>query len=111
MPNTERYFQRLREGVQQPTDVVYGNFGVRFLAKFIDGIVRWIIGMVIGFGLAMAVFGHFIYQPKANDPAMLGKVMAFQGASLLLSMSIYLLYYWFFSQPIRGDLPERWRWD
>jgi len=92
----EEFFQRLREGVQQPNQMVYGDFGIRFLAKLIDGIVGWVLGMVINVGLAMVFFGQFMFRPRANDPAVLGKFMAYQGTCLLLGIGVAVLYYWFF---------------
>lgn len=92
----DQFFQRLREGVQQPGQMVYGDFGVRFVAKLIDGIVGWVAGMIINVGLAMLFFGSFIFQPKANDPAVMGKFMAYQGTSFLVGMTFAVLYSWFF---------------
>jgi len=92
----EEFFQRLREGVQQPGTVVYGNFWPRVLAKLIDGIVAWVASMAINFGLAMLFFGQFIFQPKPNNPLVAGKFWAFQGTAFLLSLCFGLAYYWFF---------------
>ena len=92
----EQYFQRLREGVQQPSGMVYGNFGVRFVAKLIDAIIGWLMGTVINLGLAMVFFGQFIFMPKINNPAVAGKFMAFQGVSLLMGIAFAVTYYWFF---------------
>lgn len=92
----EEFFQRLREGVQQPGTMVYGNFWPRVLAKLIDGIVGWIAAMAINFVLAMLFFGQFIFQPKPNNPLVNGKFWAFQGTAFLLSLCFGLAYYWFF---------------
>lgn len=92
----EEFFQRLREGVQQPGTMVYGNFWPRVLAKLIDGIVAWVASMAINFGLAMLFFGQFIFQPKPNNPLVAGKFWAFQGTAFLLSLCFGLAYYWFF---------------
>jgi uncharacterized RDD family membrane protein YckC len=92
----EQFFQRLREGVQQPGQMVYAGFWLRFLAKLIDGIVNFVIQTVVNLGLAGVFFGSFIFQPKVTDPAMLGKFMAYQGASLLINLTFGLTYYWFF---------------
>jgi uncharacterized RDD family membrane protein YckC len=92
----EQFFQRLREGVQQPGGMVYGNFGTRFVAKLIDGVIGWVIGVCINLGLAMLFFGSFIFQPKPNDPVVAGRFFAYQGVALLAGMGFGLLYQWFF---------------
>jgi uncharacterized RDD family membrane protein YckC len=92
----EQFFQRLREGIQQPGQMVYGDFGVRFLAKLVDGIIGWMVGMVINFGLSLLFFGSFIFQPKLTNPAVAGKFIAYQGMSVLLGISWGVLYSWFF---------------
>ena len=92
----EEFFQRLREGVQQPGTMVYGNFWPRFLAKVIDIIVGWVAGTAINFGLAMLFFGEFIFQPKPNNPLVAGKFWAYQGTAFLLSIGFAVTYYWFF---------------
>src|ERR1035437_2997609 len=88
----EQYFQRLREGVQQPGQMVYGNFGRRFVAKLIDGIVGWVVSMVFNLRLAMVFFGSFVFQPKPNDPAMLGKFFAYQGTAFLFNITFAVTY-------------------
>lgn len=92
----DEFFQRLREGVQQPNRMVYGDFGIRFAAKLIDGIIGWVLGMIINLGLAMAFFGAFIFQPKPNDPAVMGKFLAYQGTTFLAGVAVAVLYSWFF---------------
>lgn len=92
----EEFFQRLREGVTQPGQMVYGNFGRRFVAKLVDGIVGWVAGMLINVLFALMFFGTFFFQPRANDPAMMGKFWAYQGCCLLAGMTFGILYYWFF---------------
>jgi len=92
----EQYFQRLREGVQQPGQMVYGKFWIRFVAKFLDGLVRWVISMVINWSLALFFFGGLMVQPNINDGAAMGRFWAFQGFALLLGIGCSLLYYWFF---------------
>jgi uncharacterized RDD family membrane protein YckC len=92
----EQFFQRLREGVQQPGQMVYGGFWLRFLAKIIDGIINWVVGMLINVGLAFAFFGTFLFQPKPSDPAVMGRFFAYQGAAFFAGLVWGLLYSWFF---------------
>lgn len=92
----EEFFQRIREGVQQPGTMVYGNFWPRFLAKVIDVIIRGVVGALINACLAMFFFGEFIFQPKANNPLVTGKFWAYQGTVFLVSIAFGVTYYWFF---------------
>lgn len=92
----EQYFQRLREGITQPNQMVYGNFGRRFVAKFTDGIITGIVNAITNLILAKLFFGAFIWQPKISDPAMMGRFMGYQGMSFLVSTSFGLAYYWYF---------------
>jgi len=102
----ELYFQRVREGVVQPGRMVYGDFGVRFLAKLIDGIINWMIQTVLGMGLAAVFFGRFIFMPKPGDgPAE--AMMAFQGVSFLLNLAVGVTYYWYFLKNHDGATPGK----
>jgi len=92
----DAYFQRLREGVAQPNQMVYAGFGRRFLAKLVDGIVNWVMTTVADLGLSILFFGQMIFMPKANDAALTGNFIAFQGVSFLVNIAIGLGYYWFF---------------
>ncbi len=92
----EQYFQRLREGVQMPNQMVYGNFGRRLVAKIVDGLITGLVGLVADLGLSVLFFGDFIFRPKPNTPEIAGSFLAYQGASLLVGTAIGLSYYWFF---------------
>ena len=92
----EEFFQRLREGVQQPGVMVYGGFWMRFLAKLIDFVIGWVVGMIINVGLAMVYFSSFIFRPHSTDHGAVGKLLAYQGTSFLAQRVFTLLYDWFF---------------
>ncbi len=96
----EEFFQRLREGVQQPgTLVFYGKFWERalFTARIIDVIIGWVMGLVINFGLAMLLFlGSLSLSQNQTIPQWAGHLMAYQGTSFLLGMCFAVTYYWFF---------------
>lgn len=92
----EQFFQRLREGVSQPNEMVYSGFGRRFLGKLVDGIINWVFGAVANLGLTMLFFGRFIFQPKPTTPELTGNFLAYQGATMLAGIVIGLAYYWFF---------------
>jgi uncharacterized RDD family membrane protein YckC len=45
------FFQRLREGAELPTQLVYAGFWIRFVAKIIDGILMGVVNMALMFAL------------------------------------------------------------
>ena len=49
----DAFFQRMREGVVQPGHLVYAGFWLRFLAKFLDGIIINVMCMVVNMLLAV----------------------------------------------------------
>lgn len=93
----EAYFQRMREGVVQPTGMEYGGFWVRFVAKFVDGLVNWVIGQGANLLLAFAFFGAFLFQPKVSQQGVdAGRLIAFQALAFIVGIAIGLSYYYFF---------------
>ena len=92
----EDFFQRLREGVQQPGTLAYAGFWVRFLAKFIDGLVNWVIGLVVGLGLATVMLGGAYFNPDPQDVPDVGLLLTYQAVNFIVGTSLGLLYYWFF---------------
>ncbi|RXK53329.1 RDD family protein [Oleiharenicola lentus] len=92
----EQYFQRLREGVQLPNQMVYGNFGRRLIAKIVDGLITGLVGLGADLGLSALFFGDFIFRPKPNTPEIAASFLAYQGASLLVGTAIGLAYTWYF---------------
>ncbi len=69
------YVTRLRQGVASPSALRYGGFWIRTAAKFLDGIILWIISFVftmfMGFfassatseaGALIFAFGNFLLQ-------------------------------------------------
>lgn len=61
------FVQRMQEGVAQPGTMEYASFGIRFGAKFIDGIIMQVAGGIVGFVLGVAFAGEM-----AKNPAFLG---------------------------------------
>lgn len=92
----EAFFQRLREGVTQPGSMIYGNFLPRFCAKFIDGIIGWVVGVAINAGISVVFFGKFIFNPKPTTPEIAGKFLAYQGVCFLAGIIWAIAYAWFF---------------
>jgi len=55
------FFQRIREGIAPVGEMVYGGFWIRFLAKFVDGILLQLVG------LALRLLVGLFLSPT-NDP-------------------------------------------
>jgi len=91
----DEYFQRVREGVQHPGEVRYAGFWVRFLAKFLDGLLLWIPNTAISFAWSAAFFGKFIYAAPL-DVSHMGPWLAYQGTVLLSTTLVNVTYQWFF---------------
>lgn len=89
----DAYFQRLREGVAQPGgDTVpgpfgYGGFWIRFLARFVDGLILGLVGMLIG-GLGVVVM--------MSDPQNTGRNLLMQVVIQVVSLAIGITYDVFF---------------
>ena len=75
------FFQKVKEGVAQPGELNYAGFGIRFAAKFLDGVIIGIPGWLLQFW-TMTAFGD---DPDRATIAML--------AGWLVSMVINFTYY------------------
>lgn len=88
------FLQRLREGATPSAqalaagEVTYAGFWIRFVAKFIDGLILAIPGFVLGFGGAAAL-GIFSGRPNAG-------FVVFQAFLWVLDFAIRLGYNTFF---------------
>ena len=85
------FFQKLREGVSTPGALRYAGFWVRFLAKFIDGLVVGFVNLLVG-----ALLGALLLPAGRVPPGQIGTVLAVQGLIFLIGTTIHLGYYWFF---------------
>ncbi|MDO8544319.1 MAG: RDD family protein [Opitutaceae bacterium] len=89
----DAYFQRLREGVSQPGgDAVpgpygYGGFWRRFLARFVDGLIVGVAGVLIGVVAAMLIMA---------DPQNTTRMILIQVVTQLISLAIGISYEVFF---------------
>jgi uncharacterized RDD family membrane protein YckC len=90
----DEYFQRLREGVAIPGRFVYGGFWIRFCAKFVDGLILWVVGMVINFLLLRRLFLGHLSSP--GHPVALGALWGFQAASTAINVGLAIGYAAFF---------------
>lgn len=91
----EEFFQRLREGVAAPTEVVYATFGQRFAAKIIDGLILWVVGTVISLGVG-AVMGLALASQMEDPDAAAGVFIAIQVVAQIASIGAGISYALFF---------------
>ena len=96
----DEYFQRLREGVALPGQGAvpgpfgYGGFWRRFCAKFVDGVILWVISMPIALALGLGVFG------RGAVPATSGRAAAqffllqavFQGLGIAIGVGFEIFF-------------------
>ncbi|MBI2513839.1 MAG: RDD family protein [Opitutae bacterium] len=89
------YFQRVREGIVQPGEMRYAGFWVRFLAKFLDGLLLWIPNTAIALGWSIVFFGRMLFAPQLNqfNP---GLWFGFQAVVFLTNTLVATTYQWFF---------------
>ena len=78
------FFQKVKEGVEPRAEMDFGGFGIRFVAKLLDGIIVGIPGWVLQFG-AMA----FV---DPNDPANQTLTMVLTCGGLLASFALQAAY-------------------
>jgi uncharacterized RDD family membrane protein YckC len=92
----DEYFERIREGIPQPGQFVYAGFWLRFCAKFIDGLVIWIISTGINMLVAFLILGspNFFGQALMRHPAH--DRLVFQAVSFPLGIGLAIGYACFF---------------
>ncbi len=92
----EEFFQRLREGVNIPSEMVYAGFGRRLLAKIVDWIFLWLISLIPQMVLTFLVLGTWsVFTPDMSqvDPAsMMTRMILLQVVSTLLGIAVGLSY-------------------
>ncbi len=68
------FFQKLKEGVVLPTTFEYGGFWIRFVAKFLDGLLLYVVGTVLAFffGIFIALAGESGSPEGPNVVALVG---------------------------------------
>ena len=92
----DAFFQRQREGVVQPGEFVYGNFWPRFCAKFLDGLILAIVGVLINVVLGLVILGNANYFSGLLQAAGTAKAMQYQIVSNLVGVLLGVGYAWFF---------------
>jgi len=86
----DEFFQRLREGVNIPHEMVYATFGRRFGAKLIDVLIIGGITMVFDMALSFAMIGSV--TATGNTDGTTGMFIAYQVFSQLVSLGLGLSY-------------------
>jgi uncharacterized RDD family membrane protein YckC len=87
----EEFFQRLREGVNLPQDVVYGGFWRRFLAKVLDTIILLVVNMIVGAVIGGVIGGITAASGRpVTAVALLIQISAqLAGIAMTLAYAIY----------------------
>ena len=85
------FFQKVKEGAALPGTKVYAGFWIRCGAKLIDGIITYVINIMISF-IAGAVGGGLIHASTPNPAAQIG----FAAVLFLLQMTANAAYATFF---------------
>ena len=90
----EEFFQRLREGVSLPHEVVYASFGRRFAAKLIDGLIVGVVNIVVVM-LIGAAFGAAMVGSHHGDTGALAILLQvfiqLWGIGLALAYALYFI--------------------
>ena len=89
----EEFFQRLREGVSLPRDVVYATFGRRFAAKLVDGMILFAVNFLLAAILSAVLIGSVT---RSGSNAGGGMVIMLQLLIQLSGIAMSLAYMIFF---------------
>ena len=81
------FVQRLKEGAAMPLAMEYAGFWTRFGAKFLDGIILWVVNMAIGFLAGMAIGA----SDSPNAKLVLQLFLMFVSIVLNLGYGIFFL--------------------
>jgi uncharacterized RDD family membrane protein YckC len=78
----------------------YGGFWIRFLALIIDGIILWVVSMIIRLPLGLAIGGVGLGLGRNPEPAQvfaaLPAILSLAGLSFLIQMGVSLAYEMYF---------------
>jgi len=82
------FVQRLREGARLPTEMFYAGFWIRFGAKIIDGLILWVVNMIVGVVFAAMIA---VVSAGSSEPPM-GAMFVIMGVQWILQMGIQIGY-------------------
>jgi len=101
------FMQRMREGGQAIGQRRYAGFWIRFVARLIDGVLLFIVSLIISIPFAAVMGGAAMITPS-NDPATalaaLPAIMAMLGIRTLINIVIAVAYEGYFVSTRGGTL-------
>jgi len=87
------FLQRLREGADLAGEFQYGGFWIRFVAKFVDGIILWVGNSLIEAAIGGAIIGGAASLGPDKAP---GAVVAATVVNSLIGVAVGATYTTFF---------------
>jgi uncharacterized RDD family membrane protein YckC len=90
------FFQRLREGVKQTRDVEYATFWQRFRAKFVDGVLIWVIGLIPNAALGLLLLGSIHLFDAENSGASSTNIIIYEALTFIIGIGLGVGYQIFF---------------
>ncbi len=88
------FFQRVQEGAALPGTVVYGGFWIRVAAKFVDGIILWVVNMVVSMVFTFAfVTAAVKAATTGSDTQAAVKVIILQVILMFIQIALSGIYY------------------
>jgi uncharacterized RDD family membrane protein YckC len=85
------FVQRLKEGAPLAAGVRYGGFWIRFVARFIDGLILGVVNIVITMPLGIGAMGTLGSNPDGGV-ANLASFLALQGLVILIRLTVSATY-------------------
>lgn len=92
----DQYFERLREGIPQAGQFVYGGFWIRFVARILDWIIIGVVSACMNMLLALLVLGSPNYLPAALLKHSAHDRLVYQAISFPLGIGLAIAYASFF---------------
>jgi len=94
-----KYVQMQRTGISPAGRMHYGGFWIRFVAKFVDGILLGILSVLITIPFGVAIFRAAATDPSSFSPAA---VSGFSILSNILQVALGAAYTTFFIGKFRA---------
>jgi uncharacterized RDD family membrane protein YckC len=102
------FMQRMREGGQAIGQRRYAGFWIRFVARLIDGVLLFIVSLIISIPLTLVMGGAAIGIGGSRDPAAalaaLPAILALAGLRALIQIAIGVTYEAYFVSTRGGTL-------
>lgn len=102
------YMQRMREGGQAIGVRRYAGFWIRFVAILIDGIILFVVGLIVGLPLRMLLGVGAVSVARSQDPsaalAALPAMLGMMGVSVFINLVVGVAYDVYFVSQKGGTL-------